>query len=410
MESSKRLWNKNFTILIAGSVVSMLGNSVSGFAIGLLILDYTKSVFLYALTMVLYRLPKIIMPSLSGPFLDKFSRRKTMYILDFISAGIFSVITIMAFSDNFNYAVVLILCIIIGTIDSIYTLAYESLFPILISTENYRKAYSVSAVIGNISQIAVPIAAIVYDTIGTVPLFAFNAVSFLIAAIFETFIRINESQIQSLGKRYNINAYKQDFKLGLNYLKQNKGLLYIVMFYVVLTAFGGANGTLILPFFKNTEGLGLTKYIYVGGAMITGRLIGSGFHYNTRIKDSKKYLMAVSAFFIMALADGAYMFMPLAVMMLLMFITGLMTVTTYNLRMSTTQDYVPNEIRARFNGTFQTLTTLGSSVCVLIAGALADFLFIPYIVLGGSLIVIIGLFLILIRGKKEVSRIYNHEY
>lgn len=410
MDQNKKMWNKDFTIMISGSVVSMLGNSVAGFAIGLLILDYTNSVFLYALTMVLYNLPKIIMPSISGPYLDKFSRRKTMYVLDFISTGIFAIITFMSFADKFNFTVVLILCVVIGTIDSIYRLAYESLFPLLVAKENYRKAYSIASVIGNISQLAIPVAAIVYNSIGTGPLFAFNAITFFIAAVFETMIRVNESQISHLGEKYNIKTYKEDFIAGLKYLSHNKGLMYIVLFYTVLMAFGGASGILILPFFKNTAGLGIDKYIYVGAAMIAGRLVGSSYHYSTRIKDSKKYIVAVCAFILMAIVDGTYMFTPLPVMMIFMFITGLVSVTTYNLRMQSTQAYVPNDIRARFNGTFQTLTTAGGAICGLIAGALAEFIYIPYVVLGGAVIIIFAVFAILIRGRNEVKKIYNHEY
>ena len=36
-----KLWTKNFTIITMGTVVSMLGNAVAGFAIGLMVLDYT---------------------------------------------------------------------------------------------------------------------------------------------------------------------------------------------------------------------------------------------------------------------------------------------------------------------------------------------------------------------------------
>ncbi len=410
MENKNKLWNKNFTIMISGSVVSMLGNSVSGFAIGLLILDYTNSTFLYALTMVLYNLPKIIMPSLSGPLLDKFSRRKTMYVLDFISAGIFAIIAIMSYGGNFNYAVILALCLIIGTIDSVYIIAYESLFPLLIEKDDYRKAYSIAAVIGNISQLAVPVAAIVYSSIGTFPLFAFNAVSFFIAAIFETMIKVSESQVEQLSTKYNIKTYTNDFKIGIKYLLHNKGLLYIVLFYVVLMTFGSASGTLILPFFKNTAELGIIKYIYVGAALIAGRLIGSSYHYSTKIKDSKKYAIAVGAFILMALVDGTYMLTVVPVMMVFMFISGIMSVTTYNLRMASTQNYVPNEIRARFNGTFQTLTVAGGLLGSFIAGLLGEFIYIPYIVLGGSVIVLLSIYFILIRGKAEVKRIYNHEF
>ena len=74
----KPLWTKNFTIITLGTVVSMLGNAVSGFAIGLLVLDYTGSTLLYAVFSVSYNLPKIIMPTLAGPYIDRFSRAKVI--------------------------------------------------------------------------------------------------------------------------------------------------------------------------------------------------------------------------------------------------------------------------------------------------------------------------------------------
>ena len=46
---SNRLWTYDFTIITIGSVVSMVGGTLSGFAISLLVLDDTGSTFLYAL-------------------------------------------------------------------------------------------------------------------------------------------------------------------------------------------------------------------------------------------------------------------------------------------------------------------------------------------------------------------------
>ena len=87
--SMQKLWTKNFTIITLGTVVSMLGNAISGFAIGLLVLDYTDSTFLFALFMVVYNLPKIIMPMLAGPYLDNFSRARVIYSLDFLSSALY---------------------------------------------------------------------------------------------------------------------------------------------------------------------------------------------------------------------------------------------------------------------------------------------------------------------------------
>lgn len=410
MQENKRLWNKNFSIVTIGSVISMLGNAVSGFAIGLLILDYTNSVFLYSLTMVLYSLPRIIMPSISGPLLDKFSRKKTMYTLDFISAIMFAAITLMAFVNMFNYAVVLVLCVVIGSIDSIYTIAFQSLYPLLISKENFRKAYSIEGMIGTVAAFSIPVATFVYESVGTTPLFAFNALTFLVAAIFETMIKVNETQINPMSSRYNLKSYRQDFKEGIQYLKDHRGLLYITLFYIIVSFSGNLGGTLMLPYFKNTPHLGITKYMYVGAAAIIGRLVGGSLHYNTKISSSKKYSVVVIAFLAMAVFEGTYMFMSLPIMIAFMFGAGILSITTYNIRMSSTQNYVPNEIRARFNGTFQTLTVLGGSLGGLIGGALAEFFQIPYIVAGAFVLVFVAVFAILVRGGKSIKKIYNVKF
>ena len=43
------LWTRDFTIITLGSVVSMIGNSLSGFAMSLMVLDYTSSSLFYAI-------------------------------------------------------------------------------------------------------------------------------------------------------------------------------------------------------------------------------------------------------------------------------------------------------------------------------------------------------------------------
>ena len=145
MEKKPTLWTKNFTILSLGTVVSTLGNAVSGFAICLLVLDYTGSTLLYAVFNVVYNLPKVIMPFLAGPYLDRFSRAKAIYTLDFISAALYLVIFVVLKLDIFNYATMLILCLIIGSVDSIYQVAYDSLYPMLITPGFSTKALQMEA-------------------------------------------------------------------------------------------------------------------------------------------------------------------------------------------------------------------------------------------------------------------------
>ena len=85
----KPLWTRDFTIITLGSVVSMFGNAMSGFAMSLMVLDISESTLLYSIYIAMFTLPQLIMPIVSGALLDRFSRKKTIYTLDFISAGLY---------------------------------------------------------------------------------------------------------------------------------------------------------------------------------------------------------------------------------------------------------------------------------------------------------------------------------
>ena len=54
------LWTRDFTIITLGSVISMLGNSMSGFALSLLVLDYTGSNLLYAIYPIVARTQEVM--------------------------------------------------------------------------------------------------------------------------------------------------------------------------------------------------------------------------------------------------------------------------------------------------------------------------------------------------------------
>ena len=73
----RTLWTRDFTIITLGSVVSMLSNAMSGFALSLLVLDYTDSPLLYAIYIATFTAPQIVAPIFSGAILDRFSRKRT---------------------------------------------------------------------------------------------------------------------------------------------------------------------------------------------------------------------------------------------------------------------------------------------------------------------------------------------
>lgn len=411
MENNKtpKLWTKNFTIITLGTVVSMLGNAISGFAISLLVLDYTQSTFLFALFMVVYNLPKVIMPLIAGPYLDNFSRTRVICGLDFLSSGIYLMIFFLLRGGFFSFGPFLLLAFLIGSIDSVYQVAYESLYPTLVSPGNYSKAYSISSMLYPLSALMVPVAAYLYGKVGLEPLFLFNAVTFFVAAAFETQIRTDESQIKPHDAKFSLATFKQEFHEGLSFINAEKGLKIITGYFFVSMFAYAASSTVVLPYFKSQAHLGVVWYTYVMGGAIIGRLIGGTLQYRFQMKAEHKFAIAISVYILASLLEGSYLFLPVAAMIGLNFIAGILGVVSYNIRISSTQSYVPNDMRGRFNGTFQMICTMGTILGQLLSGALADFIGERMVLAVFMGVCLLATFLIMLPGAKHVKLIYNRE-
>lgn len=142
-----KLWQKNFTILTLGSFISALGNSAASVAFGIMIFQRTGSPLTLALFVVANIVPRLLTAFIAGPFVDRHSRVKIVYGLDFVSALLFVLLSLTLFSGYFDVLVFTLIGSLFGIIDTIYQLAFMSLFPETISEGNHSRAYSLSSLI-----------------------------------------------------------------------------------------------------------------------------------------------------------------------------------------------------------------------------------------------------------------------
>ena len=412
------LWTRDFTIITIGSLVSLVGNMLSGFAISIMVLDMTESTFLYVLFNVCWQVPGLILPLLAGPFLDRVSRKKVIYCLDFLSAAIYLALALLLGSGWFNYPLMLLCCIFIGAINSVYGVAYDSFYPNLIPEGYHSKAYSISGVLFDMTGLVYPLAPALYAWLGIAPLFALTAVSFLIAACFEVSIRHKETHMAQAASAGGVNPLRQfrhDFRDGIGYIRGEKGLLVITLYFMV-SGFAGGTAELYLPFFRNNAELfafwpvaAATLYAVVTNFSVVGRMIGGLFHYKVKLPKEKKFTIALTVYAVIAVLDGVCLWTPVPVMCLLLLLTGLLSVTSYNIRIAATQTYIPDGKRARFNGTFSMLCSLGGIAGSLTAGGLAEIMperWAIALLAGAGLL---GVYVFMYRGRKHVAAIYNRD-
>ena len=418
MDNNRRpdasLWTRDFTIITVGTVISMFGNAIGGFAMSLMVLDISKSTLLYAVYLAMFTIPQLIMPLFSGAILDRYSRKKTIYTLDFASAGLHILMAGVLATGWFSFPVFALFCFLIGSIESIYMVAYDSFYPLLITEGNYQKAYSIQSILDTLSAVMVPVSAFLYKGIGIAPLLAANAVCFFAAAVMETRIGADEEYIETQKLTASEGAGKTrqmliDMKEGFRYLTGERGLLAVTVFFAVLFTTGGMENVITLPYFKNTFDNGEYIYMLVWGCAVLGRTIGGGIHYKTRIPAAKRYALALGLYIFNSLAEGFYLFFPVPVMMALLFMVGIGGVTTYTIRISATQSYVPDEKKGRFNGAFNMMSMLGALLGEVIAGLASEVMAERTIIMIAMLIQA-ALAIVIIGGNREhVSKIYNRE-
>ena len=415
-QQSHPLWTRDFTIITVGSVISMFGNSLSGFAMSLMVLDISGSTLLYAIYLAMYTIPQLILPIFSGAILDRFSRKKTIYTLDFISAGLYLLMAGLLATGWFSFPVFAVYCFILGSIQSTYLVAYESFYPLLIEEENYQKAYSVASVLEDISMVMIPVSAFLYRRIGLSPLMAINALCFFTAAILEKSIRkeeqyIEDQKLSSPGEENHghIKQMMTDIRDGFSYLISEKGLLAVAIYFAFSSICHGVSGVVVLPWFKAAFSNGEYLYMLVWGTALVGRMIGGLIHYRIKIPSKYRYTIALAVYIIISVNEGIYLFTSVPVMMVLCFIVGFGGVTSYTIRISATQSYVPDERKGRFNGAFNMVATAGALIGELAAGLMSQVISERILLLASMLICAAAAIVFIGGGRKHVAEVYNQE-
>ncbi|MDY0317405.1 MAG: MFS transporter [Candidatus Izemoplasmatales bacterium] len=405
-----KLWNRNFSILTIGSFISAFGSAAAGIAFGILIYKQTGSPLTLALFTIANIIPRMLTSILVGPFVDRNSRVKMIYRIDYFYSIFFSIVAVILFTGYFNVWVFTIIAAFFGIVDTVYQIAFTSLFPEVITPGNHSKAYSISSLIWPISAaVMAPIATYLIETyvFGVAILMAFNALTFVITATIETQIKLEEKL--NTKKVHSKITFIEDIKEGLHYYKLEKGILGIGVLFAAFSFVYAASDLLRMPYFVNHPTLTLQNFSLLISASAIGRMVGGVIHYIFKYPTAKKYLIAVSVYITVEILGATLLYMPYIMMVVVSFIVGLLSVTSFNIRMSATQTYIPSNIRGRVNSTQQMLWNIGTILGTLTIGLIAEYSGLEYrfIIMLASIVSLSAIVIFPIGMKNEFKKIYN---
>jgi len=86
----EKLFHRDFTLVVIGQIISLLGNAVLRFVLPLYLLDVTGSRSLFGLCSAAAFVPMVVLTPLGGVVADRLHKQRIMVVLDFFTAMIFA--------------------------------------------------------------------------------------------------------------------------------------------------------------------------------------------------------------------------------------------------------------------------------------------------------------------------------
>ena len=394
MESTpKKLWNKDFLLLIfAGQVTSLFGNAILRFALPLYILQLTESPALFGMVSALSFLPMVIMSPLGGIIADRVNKKWVVVVLDFVTT-VFILLYILASGLLSVVPVTVAMLMILFAIQGMYTPAVQSSVPLLVPAEKLVPANAAVNLVTSLSGMIGPvIGGILFAGFGLSPILYVSGVCFTIAAVFELFIRIQHIKQKPSGNVLEI--IKNDMYEGLQFIIKEKPIL--AKSVIVIFFFNIALSSMILiglpvlvtqTLKMNGSMLGITQ-----GALMVGGLVGgiSAGVFGKRLPIQKIYwLLLICSISIIPMGIAFYSVMSNLLIYVIITVTVPVTMASATLfsvlLMSYIQSQTPVEMIGKVMSFILALSLCAQPIGQLIYGMLFERFFeIPWAVISAS--------------------------
>lgn len=206
-----KLWNRNFTLMVIGQVLSLFANNILHFALSLYILDLTGSGVAFGTITAISMAPTILFMPFGGVLADRVNRKKIMVGMDIITG----IVVLSAYFPLFTSAsipVIAIILILLSIIEAFYTPCVQASVPVLQGPDNLVKANAIVNQIGLTANIVGAIlGGVLYGFCGIKPIMSFSIVVFWASAFMEVFIIMPHIRNKSASSGL-LNIIKADFK------------------------------------------------------------------------------------------------------------------------------------------------------------------------------------------------------
>ena len=276
-----KLWNRDFSLVVFGQIISIFGNMILSFALPLYVLDATGSAAQYGLVLGLPIISLLLLTPIGGIMADRLRKQRIMFWLDASTTLLIVIFMIISGMLATVVPIVLVKLLALNAIQGIYIPAVQASVPALCSKDNLARGNAAVGVVNSLStMVGLAAAGLLYGRFGLTPILAVSAVCFAATAVMDWFIRMPYKKQPPAESMFQL--VKGDMTEAIRFVFKEKPILAKLAFIFFLfnmfmssMLFVGMPVLITQNLELNMELVGINQSIMMLGGLIGGAVAGA---------------------------------------------------------------------------------------------------------------------------------------
>ena len=228
----KKLFKRDFTMVVIGQIISLFGNAILRFALPLYLLRETNSSSLYGAVTACSFIPMVVLSLFGGVIADRKNKRNIMVVLDFSTAAVILIFSIALGRISLVPLMIAVLMILYG-ISGIYQPAVQASIPLITEHEMLMRGNAVINMVSTLASLLGPIiGGVLFGAFGIMPILFISMGCFVFSAVMEIFINIPFAK-NTDGKSI-FKSVSSDLSESFKFIKNDKPIFLSVLSILAL--------------------------------------------------------------------------------------------------------------------------------------------------------------------------------
>lgn len=394
-----------FLFLILAEVFSQLAINMLNFVLIIIAFTLTNSSTAVSGVILSFTIPSLLFGLLAGAYVDKWNKKKVLYVSNFLRAVL---VLLLVFSHG-SLPFIYVLCFAISVVSQFFIPAETPMIPVVVRRELLLSANAIFGVVIYASIfVAYALSGPLLLIFGHTGIFVFLAVSFLLAALFASFIKVPAKSSRKFMDmtRLSINFFSE-IKQVMSFFQRAK-VIYNALFLLslaqilvlILAVIGPGYAEQVLKIQVEQFPLFFVTPAVIGTA-VGAVLLGNYLHKHPKQHLTKIGLLLMGAALLVlpygskvesrAIVQTLNSYLPtifdiniLHVLVAVAFVMGLANAFIFVPSNTIIQEETSDEFRGKVYGVLNTMVGFFSLLPIILVGGLADLIGVK------SVITIIG--------------------